>query len=85
MAEWLKAGVCKTFGEIPRQFESGSHLFYIIGDYIMDVKQVKKVTANSVAIIIIILFGIILFIGEPELTVLQGGDIQHAIDTAQDK
>jgi type IV secretory pathway VirB2 component (pilin) len=51
----------------------------------MDVKQVKKVTANSVAIIIIILFGIILFIGEPELTVLQGGDIQHAIDTAQDK
>lgn len=85
MAEWLKAGVCKTFGEIPRQFESGSHLFYIIGDYIMDSKQVKKVAANSIAIIVIVLFGIIIFIGETEPTVLQGGDIQHAIDTVQDK
>ena len=85
MAEWLKAGVCKTFGEIPRQFESGSHLLYIIGDYIMDIKRVKKVIANLVAITVIVLFGIILFVGETNPTMLQGGDIQHAIDTSQDK
>jgi hypothetical protein len=59
--------------------------FYIIGDYIMDSKQVKKVAANSIAIIVIVLFGIILFIGETNPTMLQGGDIQHAIDTVQDK
>jgi hypothetical protein len=68
MAEWLKARVCKTFGEIPRQFESGSHLF--IGDCIMDTKQVKKV---------------IMFIGDTEPEVLQGGDIQNSIDTGQYK
>ena len=51
----------------------------------MDIKRVKKVTANLVAIIVIVLFGIIIFIGETNPTMLQGGDIQHAIDTAQDK
>jgi hypothetical protein len=58
---------------------------YIIGDYIMDIKRVKKVTANLVAITVIVLFGIILFVGETNPTMLQGGDIQHAIDTSQDK
>jgi hypothetical protein len=58
---------------------------YIIGDYIMDIKRVKKVIANLVAITVIVLFGIILFVGETNPTMLQGGDIQHAIDTSQDK
>lgn len=29
VAEWLKAGVCKTLGEIPRRFESGLVLGYL--------------------------------------------------------
>jgi hypothetical protein len=33
MAEWLKAGVCKTLGAIPRRFESGSVLCYIGDNY----------------------------------------------------
>ncbi len=83
MAEWLKARVCKTFGEIPRQFESGSHLF--IGDYIMDTKQVKKVIATTLVIVVMIFFGVIMFIGDTEPEVLQGGDIQNSIDTGQYK
>ena len=83
MAEWLKARVCKTFGEIPRQFESGSHLYYL-EVYNMQ-EQTKKLIANTLIIIIILVFAVGILLGEIETTPLQGGDIQHSIDTGQNK
>jgi hypothetical protein len=51
----------------------------------MDTKQVKKVIATTLVIVVMIFFGVITLTGDTEPEVLQGGDIQNSIDTGQYK
>ena len=48
-------------------------------------QKTKKILANTVAIVVMLLFGLMIFLGESEPTPLQGGDIQKAITTEQYK
>ncbi len=85
MAERLKARVCKTLGlNIPRQFESDSHLFSGETMTRLTPEIVKNTIVTVICVLTIVMLATALIVGEVnEPEVLQGGDIQHAMETGQ--
>ena len=85
MAEWLKARVCKTLGVTSRVSSNLTRTF-------KQESVMKKLNAEIVKNIIatIIAFGTLLILAlaivsgsQKKNTELQGGDIEHAIQTEQ--
>ena len=77
-------GLQNPWTNIPRQFESDSHLLQGETMTKLTPEIVKNTIITVICVLTIVMLAIALIIGEvTEPEVLQGGDIQHAIDTGQ--
>ena len=77
-------GLQNPWTNIPRQFESDSHLLQGETMTKLTPEIVKNTIITVICVLTIVMLATTLIVGEAnEPEVLQGGDIQHAIDTGQ--
>ena len=75
-------GLQNPWTNIPRQFESDSHLLH--GEHMkkINVENINNIMTVVICVLTIVILTVVLIIGGNE-KVLQGGNIAHAIETGQ--